>query len=184
MARIAQQQISPFTACVVIAVAICGCSNTLSRQLLDDRQPMGGEFQVNSLVAPPAEILKTAVASPNANDLEETELPPDVPTLADLSSRPIEGIDAPKVALALEQDVALKKISTSVRWRGKRSIDGVDLANSSGTLCSSAGQNSTAQRTLKVACSDGRVALLEFSANQQARLVFRNNEAETVQLDN
>jgi hypothetical protein len=134
---------------------------------------------------PPADVLQRAPSEQSPGFVEETDLPPDVPTLAELSTRPVEGIDAPKVGLMLEADTAANKIDQNIMWRGKRSADGVDLANRSGVLCSGS-QNSTSDtQSIKVACSDGRVGSLRYIAGAgQTQIAFSKSPSEAVEFEN
>jgi hypothetical protein len=169
--------------CLALMALTSGCSNGISRQLLNDQGAPGAGPLVNSLVLPPPETMQVAVPNDSAGFVEETALPSDVPTLTELSSRPIEGIDAPKVGLSIEQDIASSKITQTVRWRGKRNADGVDLANSSGALCSGTERDVSAHDKIKVACSDGRIATVQLTTGKEARLLFREGPAEMVLLD-
>ena len=171
-------------ACLFLAGVTGGCSNTISQQLLYSRSGLETAPPVNNLAIPPADVLQTAVPDQNTAFVEETTLPADVPTLTELSSRPVEGIDAPKVGLSIDEDVASKTIKESVRWRGKRNADGVDLANRNGALCSGTERDFSSKNTITVACSDGRVAVLKLKSDSQAQLVFKNGPVEEVLLNN
>ena len=170
-------------ACLVTVACLGGCSNSISKQLLNDRPVANPSLATNNLAAPPADVLQQAIPDQNPAFVEETPLPSDVPTLTDLSTRPVEGIDAPKVGLSIDEDLATNKISNSVRWRGKRNADGVDLANSNGALCSGVERDASAKNQIKVACSDGRVAVVKLAAGNEAQLMFRDGSTELVLLD-
>lgn len=185
MPRVKPSLIMKLVICFCVGVLTSACSNTISQRLLSDAAGPQLQLPANSLAMPPAEALQTAVPNQNPAFVEQSDLPPDVPTLEDLSSRPLVGIDAPKVGLMLEQDVAAKKISETIIWRGKRSADGVDLANRNGALCSGSNNNTASRQNIKVACSDGRIGNLRLNGGTNvAQLTFRNSPAEAVEFVN
>ncbi len=171
--------------CLFVMAATSACSNSISQQLLNGSAGPTADVATNRLAMPPADALQMAPTTQSPGFVEETDLPPDVPTLEELSSRPVEGIDAPKVGLMLEADTAAKKTSESILWRGKRSTDGVDLANRNGVLCSGSGSDISAARTIKVACSDGRIGSLRFIAGAgKTQIAFNKSPSEAVEFEN
>jgi hypothetical protein len=171
--------------CLFVMASTSACSNSISQQLLNSRSGPGADLPANRLAMPPADALQVAQSEQGPGFVEETDLPADVPTLADLSSRPVEGIDAPKVGLLLEADTATKKIGENVLWRGKRSADGVDLANRNGVLCSGSRNDVSAMQAIKVACSDGRIGSLRLIAGAgQTQIAFNKSPSEAVELEN
>ena len=185
MPRVERSRIFKLVAWLFVMASTVGCSNTISQQLLNGRAGPEINMPVNELAVPPADALQTAMPEQNPAFVEESALPADVPTLSDLSSRPIEGIDAPKVGLSLEEDSAAHKIEETVLWRGKRSADGLDMANRNGALCSGIDRDFSAQHTIRVACSDGRIGTVKLTPNtRRAQIAFKGGPAEAVDLEN
>lgn len=184
MPRIKQILSIRLAVCVGIMVAMSGCTSLLSQQLLDSSSAPGSRQPAAGLATPPTDVFQVATSEGAPGAVEEGDLGPDVPTLTELSSRPVEGIDAPKVALSLEEDISTHKVSSVVRWRGKRSRDGVDVTNQSGTMCSGVSDNLSSKRVFRIACSDGRVGKLNLaSGNLKSNLVFNNGAPEVVQFE-
>ncbi len=182
MLRVRRSLLNKSVACLFILAFTSGCSNSISQQLLSAGSGPDSGVPTNTLALPPADALQIAQPDLNPAFVEESELPADVPTLSELSTRPVEGIDAPKVGLSLEEDVASRKIEGSVLWRGRRSADGMDLANRNGALCSGV---SRASNTIRVACSDGRIGIVKLQPNsRRAHLAFQGGKAEAVDLEN
>ena len=185
MPRVKPSLIMKLVICLCVGVLTSACSNTMSQRLLSDNAGPQLQLPANSLALPPADALQTAVPNQNPAFVEQSDLPPDVPTLEELSTRPIVGIDAPKVGLLLEEDVAAKKISESIIWRGKRSADGVDLANRNGALCSGSNNMTSVKQSIKVACSDGRTGNLRLNGGAKfAQITFKDSPAEAVEFVN
>ena len=172
--------------CLLVMASTSACSNTLSQQLLNGGGGPKSGVPTNRLAMPPADVLQTAPSAEGSGFVEETkDLPADVPTLAELSSRPVEGIDAPKVGLMLEADIAAHKIGENILWRGKRSADGVDLANRNGVLCSGSRNNKSEMQAIKVACSDGRMGSLRLITGAgQSQIAFSKSPSEAVEFEN
>jgi hypothetical protein len=171
-------------ACLFVMAITSACSNTISQQLLNSRGQESG-VPTNQLAMPPADALQIAAPEQSPGFVEESDLPADVPTLAELSSRPVEGIDAPKVALKIDEDIATNRIGKNILWRGKRSADGVDLANQSGVLCSGSRSDISTTRAIKVACSDGRVGSLRLITGAgQSQIAFSKSPSEAVEFEN
>jgi hypothetical protein len=185
MPRVERSLLNKSVACLFILALTSGCSNTLSQQLLSDRTGPDSGIPTNKLALPPADALEVAQPDANPAFVEESNLPADVPTLTELSTRPVEGIDAPKVGLSLEEDIASQKIEGTVLWRGKRSADGMDLANRNGALCSGVSRDVVAANTIRVACSDGRIGIVKLTPNtRRAVIAFKSGAAEAVDLEN
>jgi hypothetical protein len=171
--------------CLLVLASTSACSNSISQQLLNSRSGPSADLPVNQLAMPPADALQVARPDQSPGFVEETDLPADVPTLAELSTRPVEGIDAPKVGLKLEADSAAHKIGENILWRGKRGADGVDLANRSGVLCSGSRSDVSAARAIKVACSDGRIGSLRLITGAgQTQIAFSKGLSEAVEFEN
>jgi hypothetical protein len=171
--------------CFLIMASTSACSNTISQQLLNGGTGPESGVSTNRLAMPPADVLQTAPSVEAPGFVEETDLPADVPTLAELSSRPVEGIDAPKVGMMLEADTAANKIDQNILWRGKRSADGVDLANRNGVLCSGTRNSASETQSIKVACSDGRIGSLRLLAGAgQTQVAFHKSPSELVEFEN
>lgn len=183
--RIDHSKCIRWAACVFVMFTASGCSSTLSERLLNGQLGPVAEAPVTNLAAPPSDTFQAAVPEDNASLTEESDLPADVPTLSEMSSRPIEGIDAPKVGLSLDEDVTSQKIEETVLWRGKRSADGTDIANRDGVLCSGVSHDFSAVNTIRVACSDGRIGTVRLIPNtQRAQIAFKAGPAEAVDLQN
>ena len=183
--RIHQSQCIKSAVCLIVMVTTLGCSNSVSERLLNSGlSPVGGA-PIANLAMPPADAFQAAVPEKDANFVEETSLPADVPTLSEMNSRPIEGIDAPKVGLSLDEDTTSRKIEETVLWRGKQSADGMDLANRDGALCSGVSRDISAGHTIRVACSDGRIGTVRLIPNtHRAQIAFKTGPAEAVDLQN
>jgi hypothetical protein len=169
---------------VVLATALAGCSGNLAGQLLQSGPSIGQpNAPINSLVAPPADTLQVANESEAQTNIEETDLGSNVPTLDELASQHLDGIDAPKVAASLEDDILKKKVGLQTAWRGKWSPDGLDLANTDGVLCSGDPHNASDGTAVRIACSDGAVGWLTTNGSRQsAMLSFEGRTPENVEL--
>jgi hypothetical protein len=162
-------------AAAICGVVLAGCSTLGVGSLLEDPKfaaaaPVSPAAVVvsNSLAVPPEDALNPALDT----STEEQDLESSVPTVAQLDAVQLPGIDAAKVAAALEEDIAAQKVSSNLKWRGRRSGDGIDVANSNGTLCSAARDQGVGPVTL--ACSDGRTArlVLPTDLNHGAQIDF------------
>lgn len=171
--------------CLFVMVITLGCSNSVSEHLLNGGLGPVGGAPIANLAMPPADAFQAAIPEKDANFIEESNLSADVPTLSDMSSRPIEGIDAPKVGLSLDEDISSRKIEETVLWRGKRSVDGMDLANRDGALCSGVSRDISVGHAIRVACSDGRIGTVRLIPNtNRAQIAFKTGPAEAIDLQN
>ena len=137
---------------------------------------------VNKLALPPMANFQAAGPRDAGDDPDETNLGADVPSLVELANQTLPGIDTSQTAAALEQDIAIAKVSPAVQWRGKISDDGVDITNISGVLCT--GTDEDHRGSITLACSDGRVARLQFAGPGQTSKVFFGKLMQQVELLN
>jgi hypothetical protein len=70
-----------------------------------------------------------------------------------------------------------------VKWRGRLSDDGIDLANVNGVLCSSPTLPNASVHSVQLACSDGRMALFRFNAQKTDAKISFGSFTEKVMLD-
>lgn len=172
-----------FASALVLGILLSGCTRSTSLSLLE--QPSSQA----SLTTPPSDAL--ALADPNAPPSldDEIQIGPGgaPPTDEQLYPVPAPGLDVPRTAAALETDLLTAKASADTLWRGKMGVDGVDIVNVQGTLCSgirqSDGVTIAVPDTITLACSDGRMGQLRRSASGGPVKVIIEGTAETVELN-
>lgn len=159
--------------CFALAcLLVTGCT---SGSGLLEPQSNSGLLTANQLAMPPEDAL--AVATPSLAQNEEIEVAEGVPTLTELNSFVQPGIDPAREAKELEQGIQTAAVAPNVKWRGKYSQDGIDVANISGVLCSSPAPARAKNFTIQLACSDGRMATLRGNTvESEAKILFGTAE--------
>ncbi len=173
------RKMSYLNSCLVLAALLLGGCTAGSGLLepLAAAHPLSG----NQLALPPGDIMKPADLSQAADQEEEIEVSGDVPTLASLNAFVQPGIDPPTEAKILEQDTQSAAVDLKIKWRGRVSADGIDLANVNGVLCSSPNPARSETFTVQIACSDGRMGKLSVNS-AEAQIAFGAN-TESAQLE-
>lgn len=167
---------------------LTGCSGL--SLLNDPLQPQ--QSQVSNLAFPPQDNLAQASIKPGMADESDGDGEPSngsegpVPTVVELASIPVVGIDAAKTGQSLETDIASTKVDQAVKWRGKFDGASVDIANVDGTLCTgpTAFQPGITHGSgnITLACSDGRMAKLQISKGGLKGIVRLGGANENVQV--
>ena len=146
-----------WTACFAATFLLLGCSV----QKLEDIIGPGPATNIKDVVQtpqavpltlPPSELF--AKADPKAPDIEDKAIDPTVP--------PEAKVDMPQL-LALQEDRS--QFTSATPWRAITSLDGIDAANSEGTICSARMESHATKLNVGMrfimACSDGQAAVLQ-----------------------
>jgi hypothetical protein len=163
---------------VVVGFALAGCASGAG--LLEPKSA-SGVLTANRLAMPPEDALVAAANGPDQD--EEMSVSQGVPTITELSSFVQPGIDPAKEAQELERGIQSSAVDPSVKWRGRLSEDGIDLANVNGVLCSSPARPNARGHSVQLACSDGRMALFKSNAQKTDARISFGNFTEKVLLD-
>lgn len=175
-----------FIGCCLLVLSGCSAMNLLEGPLPSSL------LEKPNLALPPGDNFVRANAAPETPGQNDGNGEPalsgeaTVPTVEELASVPVAGIDAAQTAVNLEADRETAKVDQSIKWRGKFDGESVDIANVSGTLCTGPTtfrpSTNRASGTITLACSDGRIAQLNLGRNNLKGTIHFGKENENVEI--